>query len=164
MSKYLSRKITHRNAIIETDWRDTWRTISNPIDSVERAVEPMNWALAESTCWCLNIRCVRDFNRTFLVCGIPFTDLGAPFFPGGHDLWHHPLAYSATTADLPSAALQHATLVHPALHPQVPVRSYLWLNPEKIVDQVLHQVSIFISPPMLVANHTNNSPFQAERT
>lgn len=53
-------------------------------------------------------------------------DLGAPFFPGGHELWHHPLAYSAAAAaELPSAALQHATLVHPALHPQVPVRSYL---------------------------------------
>jgi hypothetical protein len=52
-------------------------------------------------------------------------DLGAPFFPGGPELWHHPLAYSAA-AELPgSAALQHATLVHPALHPQMPVRSYL---------------------------------------
>lgn len=51
--------------------------------------------------------------------------LGAPFFPGGPELWHHPLAYSAA-AELPgSAALQHATLVHPALHPQMPVRSYL---------------------------------------
>ncbi|XP_031621862.1 protein couch potato isoform X1 [Contarinia nasturtii] len=51
--------------------------------------------------------------------------LGAPFFPGGHELWHHPLAYSAAAAaELPSAALQHA-IVHPALHPQVPVRSYL---------------------------------------
>ncbi|CAD7093850.1 unnamed protein product [Hermetia illucens] len=52
--------------------------------------------------------------------------LGAPFFPGGPELWHHPLAYSAAAAELPgAAALQHATLVHPALHPQVPVRSYL---------------------------------------
>lgn len=52
--------------------------------------------------------------------------LGTPFFPGGHELWHHPLAFSAAAAELPSAAaLQHATLVHPALHPQVPVRSYL---------------------------------------
>lgn len=51
--------------------------------------------------------------------------LGAPFFPGAHELWPHPLTY----AELPgaAAALQHAhaTLVHPALHPQVPVRSYL---------------------------------------
>jgi hypothetical protein len=53
-----------------------------------------------------------------------FSDLGTPFFPGGPELWHHPLAYSAA-AELPGAALQHATLVHPALHPQVPVRSYL---------------------------------------
>jgi hypothetical protein len=55
-----------------------------------------------------------------------FTDLGAPYFPGGPELWHHPLAYSAA-AELPgsAAALQHATLVHPALHPQMPVRSYL---------------------------------------
>ncbi|KAF5276854.1 hypothetical protein FQA39_LY06405 [Lamprigera yunnana] len=45
--------------------------------------------------------------------------LGTPFFPGGPELWHHPLAYS-TAAELPGAALQHATLVHPALHPQVP--------------------------------------------
>ncbi|XP_063216219.1 U1 small nuclear ribonucleoprotein A-like isoform X2 [Bacillus rossius redtenbacheri] len=44
--------------------------------------------------------------------------LGAPFFPGAPELWHHPLAYSTAT-DLPAAALQHA-LVHPALHPQVP--------------------------------------------
>lgn len=55
--------------------------------------------------------------------------LGAPFFPGGPELWHHPLAYSAAAAaaaELPgAAALQHAALVHPALHPQVPVRSYL---------------------------------------
>lgn len=65
--------------------------------------------------------------------GLYVTDLGAPFFPGGPELWHHhPLAYSAAAAaaaaaaELPgAAALQHATLVHPALHPQVPVRSYL---------------------------------------
>lgn len=50
--------------------------------------------------------------------------LGTPFFPGGPELWHHPLAYS-TAAELPGTALQHAALVHPALHPQVPVRSYL---------------------------------------
>ncbi|PNF20005.1 hypothetical protein B7P43_G08649, partial [Cryptotermes secundus] len=49
--------------------------------------------------------------------------LGTPFFPGAPELWHHPLAYSAAAAaaaELPGAALQHATLVHPALHPQVP--------------------------------------------
>ncbi|CRL06033.1 CLUMA_CG019095, isoform B [Clunio marinus] len=50
--------------------------------------------------------------------------LGAPFFPGGPELWHHPLAYSAA-AELPgSAALQHATLVHPALHPQMPQQQH----------------------------------------
>lgn len=55
----------------------------------------------------------------------PFTGhIGAPFFHGGPELWHHPLAY-ATAADIPGTTLQHATLVHPALHPQVPVRSYL---------------------------------------
>lgn len=65
------------------------------------------------------------------------SDLGAPFFPGGPELWHHPLAYSAAAGELPgSAALQHATLVHPALHPQMPVRSYLWLNSDKSYEQV----------------------------
>lgn len=58
-----------------------------------------------------------------------FSDMGTPFFPGAPELWHHQLAYSAAAAaaaaELPGAALQHATLVHPALHPQVPVRSYL---------------------------------------
>ncbi|XP_026482689.1 protein couch potato-like, partial [Ctenocephalides felis] len=48
--------------------------------------------------------------------------LSGPFFPGGPELWHHPLAYSAA-AELPGAALQHhAALVHPALHPQVPTQ------------------------------------------
>jgi len=57
------------------------------------------------------------------------SDLSGPFFPGAAELWHHQaLAYSA---ELPGAALQHAALVHPALHPQVPVRSYLWLGEEK---------------------------------
>ncbi|XP_034940711.1 protein couch potato isoform X3 [Chelonus insularis] len=44
--------------------------------------------------------------------------LGSPFFPGAPELWHHPLAYSA--AGELQGTLQHATLVHPALHPQVP--------------------------------------------
>nr|CAD7255794.1 unnamed protein product [Timema shepardi] len=51
-------------------------------------------------------------------------DLGTPFFPGAPELWHHPLAAYSAAAELPGAALQHATLVHPALHPQVPVQSY----------------------------------------
>lgn len=59
-----------------------------------------------------------DFNPVLYIA-----DLGSPFFPGGPELWHHPLAYS-TAGELPGT-LQHATLVHPALHPQVPVRSYL---------------------------------------
>ncbi|KAG5899617.1 hypothetical protein JTB14_037277 [Gonioctena quinquepunctata] len=54
--------------------------------------------------------------------GLYFSDLGTPFFPGGPELWHHPLAYSAAAGELPGAALQHATLVHPALHPQVPLQ------------------------------------------
>nr|CAD7425525.1 unnamed protein product [Timema monikensis] len=47
--------------------------------------------------------------------------LGTPFFPGAPELWHHPLAAYSAAAELPGAALQHATLVHPALHPQVPI-------------------------------------------
>lgn len=74
-----------------------------------------------------------------------FADLGAPFFPGGHELWHHPLAYSAAAAELPgsAAALQHATLVHPALHPQMPVRSYLWLNNEQVIRKLINFVIFF---------------------
>lgn len=46
--------------------------------------------------------------------------LASPFFPGGGELWHHPLAYGG---ELPT--LSHG-LVHPAIHPQMaPVRSYL---------------------------------------
>ena len=62
-----------------------------------------------------------DKSRFLIVYSI--ADLGSPFFHGGPELWHHPLAYS-TAGELPGT-LQHATLVHPALHPQVPVRSYL---------------------------------------
>lgn len=74
--------------------------------------------------------------QMLIVNKVYVTDLGTPFFPGGPELWHHPLAYSAAAAaaaaaELPGAALQHATLVHPALHPQVPVRSYLWLSSDK---------------------------------
>lgn len=61
-----------------------------------------------------------------------FTALGSPFFPSGPELWHHPLAYS--TAGELQGTLQHATLVHPALHPQVPVRSYLWLSADKALE------------------------------
>lgn len=88
--------------------------------------------------------------QMLIVNKVYVTDLGTPFFPGGPELWHHPLAYSAAAAaaaaaELPGAALQHATLVHPALHPQVPVRSYLWLSSDKSpLDagaQVHHHVS-----------------------
>ncbi|XP_076546500.1 uncharacterized protein LOC117605079 isoform X4 [Osmia lignaria lignaria] len=63
---------------------------------------------------------VRDFSHKSRCRGGETgpTDLGSPFFPGGPELWHHPLAYS-TAGELPGT-LQHATLVHPALHPQVP--------------------------------------------
>ncbi|CAG9133291.1 unnamed protein product [Plutella xylostella] len=39
--------------------------------------------------------------------------LASPFFPGGGELWHHPLAYGG---ELPT--LSHG-LVHPAIHPQM---------------------------------------------
>ncbi|XKL59763.1 hypothetical protein PGB90_000779 [Kerria lacca] len=61
-----------------------------------------------------------NLNNTHPTLMHPLTGhLGTPFFPGGPELWHHPLAY-ATAAEIPGSALQHATLVHPALHPQVP--------------------------------------------
>lgn len=66
-----------------------------------------------------------------ILCSI--ADLGSPFFPGGPELWHHPLAWNSTAGELPGT-LQHATLVHPALHPQVPVRSYLWLSADKALE------------------------------
>ncbi|XP_055643828.1 protein couch potato [Toxorhynchites rutilus septentrionalis] len=78
--------------------------------------------------------------------------LGTPFFPGGHELWHHPLAFSAAAADLPSAAaLQHATLVHPALHPQVPQQMQM-PHPSAI-----HPASMHVSAG-LPANHFLPSP------
>lgn len=56
-------------------------------------------------------------------------ELNPAFFPGAPDVWPpHPLAY---TAELPGAAaaaaagLQHHPALFPALHAQVPVRSYL---------------------------------------
>ena len=70
--------------------------------------------------------------RVCVLIVFSIADLGSPFFPGGPELWHHPLAYS-TAGELPGT-LQHATLVHPALHPQVPVRSYLWLSADKALE------------------------------
>ncbi|XP_040157432.1 uncharacterized protein LOC120896959 [Anopheles arabiensis] len=78
--------------------------------------------------------------------------LGTPFFPGGPELWHHPLAFSAAAAELPSAAaLQHATLVHPALHPQVPQQIQM-PHPSAI-----HPASMHVSAG-LPANHFLPSP------
>ncbi|XP_050071984.1 protein couch potato [Anopheles maculipalpis] len=78
--------------------------------------------------------------------------LGTPFFPGGPELWHHPLAFSAAAAELPSAAaLQHATLVHPALHPQVPQQMQM-PHPSAI-----HPASMHVSAG-LPANHFLPSP------
>ncbi|XP_058455094.1 uncharacterized protein LOC131432682 [Malaya genurostris] len=78
--------------------------------------------------------------------------LGTPFFPGGHELWHHPLAFSAAAGELPSAAaLQHATLVHPALHPQVPQQMQMQ-HPSAI-----HPASMHVSAG-LPANHFLPSP------
>ncbi|KAJ1520254.1 hypothetical protein ONE63_004461 [Megalurothrips usitatus] len=47
----------------------------------------------------------------------PLTQHLSPFYPGGPELWQHPIAFSAA-AELPGPALHH--LVHPALHPQLP--------------------------------------------
>ncbi|XP_069692973.1 uncharacterized protein [Periplaneta americana] len=75
--------------------------------------------------------------------------LGAPFFPGAPELWHHPLAYSAAAAaaaELPGAALQHATLVHPALHPQVPpFTMYTWNH--VLSDDYIKQPPLSIPHP-----------------
>ncbi|KAK7792621.1 hypothetical protein R5R35_013453 [Gryllus longicercus] len=80
--------------------------------------------------------------------------LGAPFFPGAPELWHHPLAYSAAAAaaaELPGAALQHATLVHPALHPQVP-------PPLSIPHPTAALTSIHASLPHLLPSPALASP------
>lgn len=55
---------------------------------------------------------------------LPPGHLGTPFFPGGHEMWHPYSAAYTAAAELSGAALPHA-LVHTALHPQVPVRSFL---------------------------------------
>ncbi|XP_044757069.1 protein couch potato isoform X1 [Coccinella septempunctata] len=73
--------------------------------------------------------------------------LGTPFFPGAPELWHHPLAYSAT--ELPGAALQHATLVHPALHPQVP--HSMSLPPPTALTSVHASLPHFLPSPALAS-------------
>lgn len=89
----------------------------------------------------------------------PFTglELNPAFFPGAPDVWPpHPLAY---TAELPGAAaaaaagLQHHPALFPALHAQVPVRSYLWLTPDKQHQQ--HHPPAEGGPPL---PHTNVHP------
>ncbi|XP_049303030.1 protein couch potato [Bactrocera dorsalis] len=93
--------------------------------------------------------------------------LGGPFFPGGPELWHHPLAYSAAAAELPgAAALQHATLVHPALHPQVPVPATGPPGPPPAGHTAHHH---FLSSPALASPvgssnnpaHPSNPPLAA---
>lgn len=81
-------------------------------------------------------------------------ELNPAFFPGAPDVWPpHPLAY---TAELPGAAaaaaagLQHHPALFPALHAQVPVRSYLWLTPDKQHQQ--HHPPAEGGPPL---PHTN---------
>ncbi|XP_050438349.1 protein couch potato isoform X2 [Adelges cooleyi] len=55
--------------------------------------------------------------------------LGAPFFTGAPaELWHHPLAYADMPTAATASALQHAALVHPALHPH-PQQPTLTLGP-----------------------------------
>ncbi|XP_055387627.1 putative uncharacterized protein DDB_G0277255 [Condylostylus longicornis] len=82
--------------------------------------------------------------------------LGTPFFPSGPELWHHPLAYSAAAAELPgAAALQHATLVHPALHPQVPVRSFT------VMIQLLLLQTLTTMPPQHHHPHSAIHPAAA---
>ncbi|XP_055850615.1 protein couch potato [Episyrphus balteatus] len=107
--------------------------------------------------------------------------LGGPFFPGGPELWHHPLAYSAAAADLPgAAALQHATLVHPALHPQVPTQMAMPPHHTTAIHPASMHMSAglphgataaghhFLSSPALASpvgsggnNHSSNPPMAA---
>uniref|UniRef100_A0A336LJQ0 CSON009744 protein n=1 Tax=Culicoides sonorensis TaxID=179676 RepID=A0A336LJQ0_CULSO len=88
--------------------------------------------------------------------------LGTPFFPGGPELWHHQLAYSAAAAaELPgAAALQHATLVHPALHPQVPNQMAALqqqqhhpqaIHPSSNYQTIHHQTGHFLPSPALAS-------------
>nr|XP_014273792.1 protein couch potato isoform X2 [Halyomorpha halys] len=78
--------------------------------------------------------------------------LGGPFFTGGPELWPHPLAYAA---ELPGTALQHATLVHPALHPQVPA-----LQMGGAAPPLTHSLPHFLPSPAL-ASPVASSPTPA---
>ncbi|XP_014273795.2 protein couch potato isoform X1 [Halyomorpha halys] len=79
--------------------------------------------------------------------------LGGPFFTGGPELWPHPLAYAA---ELPGTALQHATLVHPALHPQVPQA----LQMGGAAPPLTHSLPHFLPSPAL-ASPVASSPTPA---
>uniref|UniRef100_A0A8D8T1F9 Protein couch potato n=1 Tax=Cacopsylla melanoneura TaxID=428564 RepID=A0A8D8T1F9_9HEMI len=92
----------------------------------------------------------------------PFTGhIGAPFFhTGGPELWHHPLAY-ATAADLPGAGSLHQhTLVHPALHPQVP--SLNIPHPTAALTAMHHAngMSHFLPSPALASPVGSSPPSQ----
>ena len=79
-----------------------------------------------------------DGATLFEIVVVVAEDLSPAFFPTASDMWttHPALAYSAAAAaaaaaaaELPGAALQHAALaVHPALHPQLPVRFFHQLH------------------------------------
>ncbi|KAK2704632.1 protein couch potato-like [Artemia franciscana] len=72
-------------------------------------------------------------------------ELSQAFFPTAADIWtHHPaLAYSAAFAnEHTNAALQHAALVHPALHPQLPGYSF---NPAALASLQGSLPNIFTS-------------------
>jgi len=84
-------------------------------------------------------------------------ELGAALFSGGHDGWpHHPLSYT----DIPvTSALHSATLVHPALHAQLP--------PQLAVPHPISHAAALASsaamhatipPPHLVASPALASP------
>ena len=52
--------------------------------------------------------------------------LSPAFIHTGADLWPHPLNFAS--AEQLQQLQQQALLGHPALHQQLPVRSFLWLN------------------------------------
>ena len=58
-----------------------------------------------------------------------FTALGNPFFAGAPELWPSPLTYTGGGGGAELPGLQAPTMVHPALHPQVPLRSFFWHSP-----------------------------------
>ncbi|CAH0391405.1 unnamed protein product [Bemisia tabaci] len=86
--------------------------------------------------------------------------LGTPFFPAGTpELWPHPLAYAAP-AELPGAALQHATLVHPALHPQVPHHMSMPHHPTAALTAMHTSLPHFLPSPTLASPVGSSSSSQ----